>query len=301
MRRYSKNIIKIGCIILLIFCSVIADAAKVKEKIIYTIQANSARSIQDLDETILQLSNYKDLWIRYDKGQKKYSLMIGVFKQEREAQYLFTRLKKTIPDGKIVRSSFANIYYWVPKTERMKLSDIGYSDPIQSQGFQSYASIQFPWTDSMLTKNGKIKLFLKISPLLNERSSIKVMVEKIPYYNIRIQQLGNDSVIEIPLDRLEENTIGEKLDVEIYGYFSITDDRCADEPSGNLWMVIENDSYLQYTANSSIQSLKDYFKTIHETYNISVEKNETNFVEASIKLAGFLGSISQTKSTRLKF
>jgi hypothetical protein len=66
-------------------------------------------------------------------------------------------------------------------------------------------------------------------------------------------------------------------------------------------MVIGNDSYLQYTANSSIQSLKDYFKTIHETYNISIEKNETNFVEASIKLAGFLGSISQTKSTRLKF
>jgi hypothetical protein len=301
MGMYSKNIIKIGCIILLIFCSVIADAAKVKEKIIYTIQANSARKIQDLDETILQLSKYKDLWIRYDKGQKQYSLMIGALKQEREAQYLLNRLKKTFPAGKIVRSSFANIYYWVPKTERMKLSDIGYSDPIHSQGFQSYASIQFPWTDSMVTKNGKIKLFLKISPLLNERSSIKVMVEKIPYYNIRIQQLGNDPVIEISLDGLEENTIGEKLDVEIYGYFSITDDRCADEPSGNLWMVIEKDSYLQYTANSSIQSLKDYFKTIHETYNISIEKNETNFVEASIKLAGFLGSISQTKSTRLKF
>ncbi|PNX48164.1 MAG: hypothetical protein BV456_10080, partial [Thermoplasmata archaeon M8B2D] len=289
------------CIILLILFSVFADAAELKEKTIYTIQTNSASSMQDLDETILQLSNYKDLWIHYEKIQKQYSVMIGVFKQEREAQYLLNSLKQTIPSWKIVRSSFADIYYWVPKTERVKLSDIGYSDPIHSQGFQSYASVQFPWTDSMTTKNGKLKLFLKISPLLNERSSIKVMVEKIPYYNKRIRQLGNDPVIEIQLDRLEEHTIGEKLDVEIYGYFSITDDRCADEPSGNLWMVIEKDSYLQYTVNSSIQSLKDYFKTIHETYNISIKENETNFVEASIKLAGFLGSISQTKSTRLKF
>jgi len=301
MKKYFKNIIKTSCIIFLILFSADVDAALVGDKNFFTIQANSAQSINDLDETISQLHKYKDLWIRYDKGQKQYSLMIGALKQEREAQYLLNRLKKTFPAGKIVRSSFANIYYWVPKTERMKLSDIGYSDPIHSQGFQSYASIQFPWTDSMVTKNGKIKLFLKISPLLNERSSIKVMVEGIPYYNKRIRQIGSDSAIEIPLDQLEEYTIGEKLDVEIYGYFSITDDRCADEPSGNLWMVIEKDSYLQYTANSSIQSLKDYFKTIHETYNISIEKNETNFVEASIKLAGFLGSISQTKSTRLKF
>jgi hypothetical protein len=227
--------------------------------------------------------------------------MIGVFKQEQDAKYLLTHLKRKFPAIKIVRSSYEDIYYWVPKQERMKLSDIGYSEPIHSQGFQSYASVQFPWTDSMTTQNGKIKLFLKISSLLNERSSIKIMIEKIPYYNKRIEDLSSDPVIEIPLDQLEEHTIGEELDVEIYGYFSITDDRCADEPSGNLWMVIGKDSFLQYTTNSSIQSLKDYFKTIHETYNISIEKNEDNFVEASLKLAGFLGSISQTNSTRLNF
>ena len=38
MGMYSKNILKIGFFILLIFCSVIADASKVKEKIIYTIR-----------------------------------------------------------------------------------------------------------------------------------------------------------------------------------------------------------------------------------------------------------------------
>lgn len=100
MGMYSKNILKIGFFILLIFCSVIADASKVKEKIIYTIQANSARSIQDLDETIFQLSNYKDLWIRYDKGQNQYSLMIGVFKQEREAQYLLGSLHKRVQQNR---------------------------------------------------------------------------------------------------------------------------------------------------------------------------------------------------------
>lgn len=301
METYFKNIIKTCCIIFLIIFSATADAAENDEKTIYTIQTFSARTMKELDETILQLSNYKDLWIRYDKKQKKYLLMTGIFKEEKEAQYLLAHLQKKYPNGKIVKSTFSNIYYWVPKTEKIKLSDIGYSEPLHSQGFQSYASIQFPWTNSMITKNGKISLFLKISPLLNERSSIKVMIEKIPYYNIRIQQLSSDPVIEIPLDRVEENTIGEELDVEIFGYFSITDDRCADEPSGNLWMIIEKDSFLQYTATSPIQSIKDYFKTAHETYNISIEKDEANFVEASLKLAGFLGSISQTKSTRLTF
>ena len=176
MKKYFKNTIKISCIIFVILYSAGVDAALVGDKNFFTIETNSARSIHDLDETISRLHKYKDLWIRYDKGQKQYSLMIGAFRQEREAQYLLNRLKKTFPAGKIVKSFFANIYYRVPKTEWIKLSDIGYSEPIHSQGFQSYASIQFPWTDSMITKNGKLKFFLKISPLLNERSSIKVMV-----------------------------------------------------------------------------------------------------------------------------
>jgi hypothetical protein len=301
MEIYYKNCLKICFFILLILFSGPADAVQIRKKLIYTIETHSARSMMELDEKILQFSNYNDLWIRYDKKQKHYSLMIGVFQREKEAQYLLNRLKKTYPAGKIVKSSFPNFFCWVPKTERIKLSDIGFSDPIHAQGFQSYASIQFPWADSMITENGKIRLFLKISPLLNERSSIKVLVEKIPFFNQRIQQLGGDPVIEISLDKLDRTTIGDELDIEIFGYFSITDDRCADEPSGNLWMIIEKNSFLQYTISSPIPSLKDYFKTIPEPYNISLDTDEANYVEASIKLAGFIGSISQTKSTRLTF
>jgi len=193
MEIYYKNYLKIWFFILLILFSGPADAVQIRKKLIYTIETHSARSMKELNEKILQFSAYKDLWIRYDKKQKHYSLMIGVFQREKEAQYLLNRLKKIYSAGKIIKSSFPNFFYWVPNTARIKLSDIGFSDPIHAQGFQSYASIQFPWADSMITKNGKIKLFLKISPLLNERSSIKVLVEKIPFFNQRIQQLGINS------------------------------------------------------------------------------------------------------------
>jgi hypothetical protein len=256
---------------------------------------------KELNEQSNRFSDFQDLWFRYDNSPKRYSVIAGFFKNEKEAIGLLDIVKKDFPKSKIIKTSYPDPHLWLPRTRKINLNDIGITAPIRAEGFQSYASMQYPWAHYMSASKSTLKLFLKISPLLNERSSIKVVVEKIPIYNKRIKELGSEPTIEIPLNKLEGFSIGEKLDVEIFGYFSITDDRCADEPSGNLWMVIDLESFLQYSVNSPILTIKDYFKNTAESYNIVLERDEPSYVEAAIKLAGFIGSLSPSFKTRLKF
>jgi hypothetical protein len=287
--------------ILLTIFFVILSAVQGNCKIGYSVDVIDSLPYEELSKHSDKFSDFQDLWYFYDNSSKKYSLRAGFFQSEKEALRLLEIIKKISQNSKMVKTSNPKPNQWMPHTKRISLQDIGWTKPFRAEGFQSYASIQFPWAHQMSANKSMLKLFLKISPLLNERSSIKVLVEKIPIFNERIKKLGNEPAIEIPLDQLKGISIGEKLDVEIFGYFSITDDRCVDEPSGNLWMVVDLQSFLQYTTSAPILSINDYFKIYTEFFNVAVGENEPAYVEAALRLAGFLGSLTASDRVPLKF
>jgi hypothetical protein len=280
---------------------VVLSAGQAQCKIGYSVDVINNLSHEELSEHVDKFSDFQDLWHYYDISSKQYSLRAGFFQNEKEALRLLRLVKKISPDGKIIKTANPKPSQWMPRTSRISMQDIGWTKPIRAEGFQSYASIQFPWAHYMSPNDSTLKLFLKISPLLNERSSIKVLVEKVPIFNERIKKLGNEPTIEIPLEQLKGIPIEGQLDVEIFGYFSITDDRCVDEPSGNLWMTVGLESFLQYTVSSPILSIKDYFKTNTESFNVSLEHDEPAYVEAALRLAGFLGSLSLGAEVPLRF
>jgi len=280
---------------------VILSAGRAHCKIGYSVDVINNLAYEELSEHLNEFSDFQDLWHFYDTSSKTYSLRAGFFQNEKEALRLLGIVKKISPKSKITKTSNPTPNQWLPRTRKISLYDIGWTKPIRAEGFQSYASIQFPWAHYMSASKSTLKLFLKISPLLNERSSIKVLIEKIPVFNERINKLGSEPIIEIPIEKLKKIFIGEQLDVEIFGYFSITDDRCVDEPSGNLWMTVDLESFLQYTVQSPILSIKDYFKANAETFNVALEQYEPAYVEAAIRLAGFLGSLTPGTKMPLEF
>lgn len=287
--------------VFLTFFLVILGASRAHCKIGHSVDVFNNLTYEELSEHLNKFSDFHDLWYFYDKSLKRYSLRAGFFQNEKEALRLLRIVKKISPKSKITKTSNPKSNQWLPRTRKISLQDIGWTKPIRAEGFQSFASIQFPWAHYMSSSQSTLKLFLNISPLLNERSSVKVIIEKIPVFNERINKLGSEPIIEIPLEKLKEISIGEKLDIEIFGYFSITDDRCADEPSGNLWMTVDLESFLKYTVQSPILSIKDYFKANAESFNVALEQYEPAYVEAAIRLSGFLGSLNPSTKMPLEF
>jgi hypothetical protein len=270
-------------------------------KIGYSVEVFNNLAYETLSEYLEEFSDFQDLWHFYDNSSKKYSLRAGFFQNEKEALRLLEITKKISPKSRILKTSNPKSNEWFPRVREINLHDIGWTKPIRAEGFQSYASIQFPWANYVSANKSTLKLFLKISPLLNERSSIKVFIEKIPVFNERINKLGSEPIIEIPIEKLKGISIGEQLDVEIFGYFSITDDRCVDEPSGNLWMMVDLESSLHYWVQSPILSIKDYFTATAETFNIALQQYEPSHVEAAMRLSGFLGSLTPGTKIPLEF
>jgi hypothetical protein len=174
LQKYKATILTV----FLTFFLVILSAGRAHCKIGYSVDVINNLAYEELSEHLNEFSDFQDLWHFYDTSSKTYSLRAGFFQNEKEALRLLGIVKKISPKSKITKTSNPTPNQWLPRTRKISLYDIGWTKPIRAEGFQSYASIQFPWAHYMSASKSTLKLFLKISPLLNERSSIKVLIEK---------------------------------------------------------------------------------------------------------------------------
>ncbi len=230
------------------------------------------------------------MWVLRQKGKSVYCC--GTFMHRAEAEQLRKKLQKTVAHAEILHLSNTTAIEWIPNTFRIFLADLGFTRPILARGFSSYAAFRFPWESGMDPRGSTLHLKLRASPFLNERSTLTVMVEGIPMGHARLGGRRNEIHLPIPLDRLSEIRIGPFLDVQVLGHLSITDDRCADEPTGNLWMLIDNKSFLDIRLSTPPNSIKAFLTAPARRFRIVAERIDHDTAEAVLKLAALIGALS---------
>ncbi len=261
---------------------------------IYTVQLVRDVSGSQLEKYELLLKDVPDTWMDFNRPVNMYS---GLFLERKDAEAMLPALKKVFPEAVVKSVAFKAPKKWLPKKMKILLENLGYPIPLVIRGFRAYKDFHFPWSTSYNVKASKILLNVRFSPLLKETSTLQVVVEKIPLKTIKASGSDNIKTVEISLSELSNKNIGDYLDVEISGYFTITGDRCADELSGNLWAVLLPGSSLTIVEKHPPVSVEEFFKCEYLPVTLVVRNANKDSVEAACKLAGMIGATKPNKKS----
>ncbi len=158
---------------------------------------------------------------------------------------VFEKLRTMDPQAEKVKIGFSKAFHVHPNI--LTLSDLGFTRPLFVRGSRGLVSISIPWNSSISLKQSKAVLYFKAPiEILNEKSSITVFVEGAPIVFLKVKSLSESPVV-IDSSEIKVPDIGDFLDVSIATSLSITDDRCIDEQTGNLWVSIDPKSYFELT------------------------------------------------------
>ena len=290
---------KIKCMIM-IACFIVILTPMGWGKPLTTVELKKVSALSDLikitgTETMRKLPG---LWVVENDFQ--YSLRVGLFSERDDAEPLLKLMVKTFPDARIVETKPPTPDQWMPSFFRISLKNMGFIRPILMQGVHAHLSFQFPWSRAFSLTGSSLHLSLRFSPVVKNLSTLTVMAEGIPLRSIRLSNLPRLS-IDVPLDALENIPIGKKLNIELRGYFTISGDQCLDEATGNLWMLVDNKSFLEVKSLRPPQTVQNFFINPSLTLNILSQKVDRDYVETLCNLAIISGFVTRSRSTHLTF
>jgi hypothetical protein len=126
-----------------------------------------------------------------------------------------------------------------PAATRVTFADLGYRDEITLNG--SYPSFVVNLPAFRTLRSATLELRAHVSPLAIGRSSIQVLVDKVPVYGQYVSQIGHDPVIRVPIPPLALAN-KQTIEISVQGYLSVTGDVCYDAQTNGLWLTIDPDS-----------------------------------------------------------
>ncbi len=263
-----------------------------------TVELLRSPLTEGLVASISSLKNLSGLWI--SRSESGLSLRVGLFPDEKDALPLLEIMKKSFPTAQIVTTRPPKPAQWIPSFERIPLENLGYIRPILSQGVHSYTSFHFPWSKAFSPTGSSLHFSLRVSPTLASASTLTILAEGIPLYSIKLDGTPRLDV-DVPLDALENIPIGKTLDIEIRGYLIISGNQCVDETTGNLWVLIDNKSYLTIKRWHPPDTVQDFFRKSPLSLNIIPRISGENYVEAVSNLAILAGYVSRSRLVPLTF
>lgn len=133
-----------------------------------------------------------------------------------------------------------------PVQTRVTFGESGYADQIIS-GLSGSSAFYLRLPPTATLQNGQLVLYLKPSQALRlDQSSITVLVRSQPVLSARLDQLGPDAPLRIPLAVGSREPGSPFVQVELKTQLSVTDDRCKDLENPALWLKIAGESYVTF-------------------------------------------------------
>lgn len=148
----------------------------------------------------------------------------------------------------------------------LSLNDLGYSKDIYLSGAMTEFNMYLP-NYRGLSKT-RAELFLRFSGVLDNRSTFTILVDDIPLFTKSIGLTGYEPVVSFNIGHSK----ADHTKITIRGHLFITGDICYDLPTGNLWMVISNNSKVFIAAKYIDTHIANFFKTYEKDINIVSDK-----------------------------
>ena len=149
------------------------------------------------------------------------------------------------------------------------LKTLGYNRSIVLRGNNPEFEISVPAPKGGLdSKNSFVRLHLEPSSLLNENSSVRLVLYGEPIKVILVKSLKTNPFVTLPLPPVPpgESFINLSIQSELF----ISNDSRQDLPNGNLFLKVGKDSFFQITPLFSDDSIEGFFKSFYRQINLSV-------------------------------
>lgn len=180
------------------------------------------------------------------------------------------RMTFLCPSVKSVSSVFYQVFIFsllfslpVHAAEKIiSLEDLGYAKDVHLSGTNPEFNLYL--TNYKGLKTAEAEMQVRLSDVLDERSTVTVLVDDVPLFTKGVSQTGREPTLSFGI-RLSS---ADYVKVTLRGSFFITGDRCLDIPTGNLWMVVSNKSRLIMENDVISNSISSYFKNYDTNFNI---------------------------------
>ncbi|MBI5193826.1 MAG: cellulose biosynthesis cyclic di-GMP-binding regulatory protein BcsB [Nitrospirae bacterium] len=167
-------------------------------------------------------------------------------------------------------SSVVPSYSAEPEQSVLSFSDLGYSKDIYLSGATTEFNIYLPNYRGL--SKAKIELLLRFSGVLDNRSTFTILVDDTPLFTKNIGLTGYEPVVSFNTG----HSRADHIKVTVRGHLFITGDICYDLPTGNLWMVISNNSKVYIAAKHADTNIANFFNNYDKDINIVLDKEADN-------------------------
>jgi cellulose synthase operon protein B len=181
--------------------------------------------------------------------------------------------------------------------EVIPFSALGHSRAIVLKGVNPEFNISVPAPAGGLDpENSVVRLHLEPSPLLNDDSSVRLVLHGEPIKVIPIKSLRVNPVVTIPIPDVPpgESFIHLSLQPDLY----INHNYCQDLLSGNLFLIVGQDSFFQITPRFPDHSIMGFFRPFYRQVSLLVPAGlDQHQTEAALWLYSILAYQFRDRST----
>ncbi len=183
---------------------------------------------------------------------------------------------------------------FVPVIKKVSFRELGYDTPLSIYGYNGFIDIHIPWSEGFSVSGSSFTLFFQSVPsVLDNSSSLTVWVEGVPVKILNTREIRKGSV-RISLSKLNKIDVGDYLDIRIKANLVITGDRCVDFQTGNLWIYIAPESFVEVSVSDFPRGFWDILKAPGGYLNVlnMLKKPEDNkSLSAMLMFSSLIGAM----------
>lgn len=172
----------------------------------------------------------------------------------------------------------------------VSLVDLGFAKDVYLSGTNPEFNLYL--TNYKGLKTAEAEMHVRLSDVLDERSTITVLVDDIPLFTKGVSQIGREPTLSFGI----KLPMSDYVKVTLRGSFFITGDICHDIPTGNLWMVVSNKSMITIDNDVISDRISNYFKNYDTDFNIVFDHEKVSL--SVISLIYYINKLNDWKNIK---
>ena len=173
----------------------------------------------------------------------------------------------------------------------VSLEDLGHAKDVHLSGTNPEFSLYL--SNYRGLKKAKAQMQLRLSHVLDKKSTVTVLVNDVPLFTKSVEQIGHEPTLSFGI----KLSSSDYVKVAVRGSLFITGDICHDIPTGNLWMVVSNKSRFIMNDNFISDNISSYFKNYDTDFNIVFDNEKVSL--SVIPLVYYINKLNDWKNINI--
>lgn len=178
---------------------------------------------------------------------------------------------------------------WAQSQTTISLEDLGYERTVLLEGSSPEFSVGIPAPlgGLMDSENSFVRLRLEPSPALDASSSVRFLINNEIIRLATVEELRQNPVVNLPLTSLPPAE--SFLTLSVQPRLNISTNYCQDIATGNLFLLLSQDSFFQITPQLADPTIEGFFSLPAERVVLSVPQSmDTEQTQAALWLYSLL-------------